>query len=378
MFDIYLDHNATTPLREEVSHEVMECMNNNYGNPSSIHGLGQKAKKKLTDSRETIAEFFNVKPSEIVFTSGGSESNNLALKGFNSVDGKNHIITSKIEHPSVIETCKYLESIGFSVTYLNVDSCGRVVPDELESAINNKTFLISLQHANNEIGTIQNLESIALIAHKYNLIFHVDAVQSIGKVPLNLRELNIDLLSASAHKINGPKGVGFLYINERLKKLTPLIHGGPQERKRRAGTINLPSIAGFAKAICLLKNSSINHDVLSVRNFFEETLLHNLSNVTINGDVKSRLHNTSSITFHGVDNEAVLISLDIKGICASAGSACSSGSIKHSPVLKAIGLSDEDSSATVRFSFGYKNSISDAKSVVHELVQIITHIRSIN
>lgn len=354
--EVYLDNNATTKPYGEVIQAVADTMKNYYGNPSSVHRLGLKAEKKLNESREIIASTINCSKDEIVFTSGGSESNNFLIRGF--VKEGDHIITTKIEHPSVTNIRDKLENIGVRITYLNVDSNGRINIEELENSITKETRLVSIMHVNNEIGTVQDIENIAkFLKEKSNKIrFHVDGVQSYGKLKIDVKKFNIDLFSASAHKIHGPRGVGFAYIRKGLKP-QPLIYGGGQEKNLRSGTENLPGAVGFAVAARIMnENLQKNFNkVLDIKKYFIEKLSH-IEEVKINSNLDSHFSPyVLNVSFKGIRGEILLRTLEEKGIYVSMGSACSGKDISESSVLKAIGLSNEEIMGTVRFSFSEQN-----------------------
>lgn len=363
--DVYLDNNATTKPYDEVIQAVADTMKNYYGNPSSVHRLGLKAEKKLNESREIIASTINCSKEEIVFTSGGSESNNFLIRGF--VKEGDHIITTKIEHPSVRNIRDELESKGVKITYLNVDSHGRIKLEELEKNITKETRLVSIMHVNNEIGTIQDIEIIGkILKEKSNKIrFHVDGVQSYGKLKIDVKKFNIDLFSASAHKLHGPRGIGFAYIRKGLKPM-PLIYGGGQEKNMRSGTENLPGAVGFAVAANIMNENLQNNfnKVLDIKKYFID-ILSTIEDIKINSNLDSHFSpyvlNTS---FKGVRGEILLRILEDKGIYVSMGSACSGKDIAESSVLKAIGLSDEEIMGTLRFSFSENNTKEEIEYAV--------------
>ncbi len=362
MREIYLDNNATTAIDERVIDSLTPILSEVYGNPSSVHRFGQASKKVLEEARDTICGLLGIKNRELVYTSCGSESNNLAIKGVAkamSAKGK-HLITSKIEHSSVIKTMEALEMEGYEVSYVGVDEKGRVNLQELEKAVREDTILISIMHSNNEIGTIQPIKNISKIAKKNDIIFHVDAVQSIGKMKVDVDELGIDLMSFAAHKFYGPKGVGGLYIKDGIT-VEKLINGGFQERNRRAGTENIVSIHGMAKAM-ELAYSNLYHEwerEKELRDYLEKQVLESLDGVSVNGDTENRLCNTSSLSVEGVGAEELLFMLDMNGVAVSAGSACASGSLKPSHVLEAIGLDEKIGRSTLRISVGRFISLED-------------------
>ena len=384
MNDIYLDHAATTPIDKEVIKVINDNMENNYGNPSSIYQTGQKANMKLAEARKTITDFINAQDHrEIIFTSGGTESDNLAIKGtaLARKNKGNHIITTKIEHHAVLHTCKYLEKYhGFEITYLDVDSEGFIKIDELQDAINENTILVSIMAANNEIGTIEPVKQIGELLKDTDIYFHTDAVQAIGQIKMDVQEMNIDLLSASAHKLYGPKGVGFLYARKGVE-LIPQLNGGAQERNRRAGTENVPGIMGFSKAIEILSQTwqeKIDKNIY-LRNKLIEGIQNNIDNVILNGpEGKNRLSNNVNFCFKNVEGESLLLNLDMIGIAASSGSACSSGSLDPSHVLLAIGLDKTTARGSIRFSLGKYNKEEDVEYVIDKLPGIVKRIRDMS
>lgn len=378
---IYLDNAATTPMKKEVVDSMLPYMYGNFANPSSVYQIAQQNKKAINDSREEVAKYLGAKPSEIYFTSGGTESDNWAIKGVAEAnrDKGNHIITSKIEHHAVLHTCKYLEKNGFEVTYLNVDEFGQIRLEDLENAIKETTILITIMYANNEIGTIMPVKQIGEIAKAHNILFHTDAVQAIGQVSINVKTQNIDLLSMSAHKINGPKGVGVLYIRNGVK-ISAFMHGGAQERGRRGGTENVAGIVGLATAI---KYAYANFErkvmELSVlRNKLIEGIIRNVPYARLNGHTSARLPNNVNISFEFVEGESLLLLLDMNGVCASSGSACTSGSLDPSHVLLAIGLPHEEAHGSVRFTLGTDTSIDDVNEVIAKLPGIVKRMRDMS
>lgn len=370
---IYLDNGATTKVDSKVVKVMQKIFTKNYGNPSSLHQFGQDAHNYLEEARITIANKLNAKPEEIIFTSGGTESDNLAIKGAAYLNGKGHIITSKIEHPAVLNTCKELEKQGFTVTYLNVDKFGLINLKELEESVKENTFLISIMHANNEIGTIQPIDEIGKIAKKYNILFHTDAVQSFIKVPIDVTKINIDMISLSSHKIHGPKGVGTLYVKSGLK-LKPLIDGGNHERKLRAGTENVPGIVGFAEA------TKLEPQLDYIKKLRDKLILGLLEipNSQLNGHPEKRLVNNVSISFNFVEGEGILFSLDQKGIAVSTGSACSSHSLEPSHVLLAIGLKHEIAHGTIRFTLSKFNTEEEIDFTIKNVKSIIEYLRKMS
>jgi len=378
---IYLDNAATTALKPEVLEKMMPYLKENYSNPSSIYTFAQKANKAVNDARSTIAGIMGAKESEIYFTSGGSESDNWAIKGTADLlkeKGK-HIITSKIEHHAVLHTCEYLERQGYEVTYLDVDENGIVSPESVEKAIRPDTILISIMFANNEIGTIEPIKEIGEIASKHGILFHTDAVQAFGHVPVNVDELHIDMLSASAHKFHGPKGIGFLYLRESVK-LGALIHGGAQERSRRAGTHNVPGIVGMAAAASIaVENMEKNvQKETEVRDYAIDRILREVPYARLNGDRVNRLPNNINICFRFIEGESMLILLDQHGVCASSGSACTSGSLDPSHVLLAIGLPHEIAHGSLRLTLSSETTKEDMDYVIDNIKVTIERLRSMS
>ncbi len=378
---IYLDHAATTAVHPDVLKEMLPYFTDKFGNPSSVYGFAANNKNKLTEARETIAGALGAKPEEIYFTAGGSESDNWALKCTAEAYGVHggHIITTKIEHHAILHTCKYLQNRGYDVTYLDVDENGLVDLNTLEAAIRPDTFLISIMFANNEIGTIEPIKEIGEIAHRHGILFHTDAVQAFGQIPIHVDEMNIDMLSASGHKFNGPKGIGFLYIKKGLK-LKSFIHGGQQERGRRAGTENVPGIVGIAKAceIAMAEMEKRMKKETELRDYLIERILKEIPYTRLNGHSKKRLPNNVNISFQFVEGESILIMLDMAGICASSGSACTSGSVDPSHVLLAIGLPHEIAHGSLRLTIGYENTKEEMDTVVDNLKRIITNLRNMS
>lgn len=373
----YFDYAATTPVMSEVIKEMIPYLNIEYGNPSSIYSIGRKNRKAVEDSRAKVAKFINAKPDEIYFTSCGSESDNLALKGImmaNKEKGR-HLITTKIEHPAVLNSCKWLESNGFNVTYLNVDNNGKVNLTELEESIRPDTVLISIMYANNEVGTIQPINSIGEIARNHGIIFHTDAVQAVGSIQIDVEKLKIDALSLSGHKIYAPKGIGALYVRDGIK-FSCIQHGGHQERNKRAGTENVASIVALGKAVDLVtKNFDMyNTKVKQLRDFYISEIESRFDNVKLNGDRFDRVSGNANISFEGVDAEELLLNLDSYGICASAGSACTSGLAAPSHVLLAMGLKEEYIQGALRVSFGLGNTMEDVKFLVDKIEECIKKV----
>lgn len=378
---VYLDHNATTPVHPEVLEAMLPYYKDKFGNASSIHGFGKEAKVALEESRERVAKLINASPSGIYFTSGGTESDNLAIKGAafaNRKKGK-HIITSKIEHHAILESCKFLEKEGFEVTYLPVDGGGLIDPDDLKKAMRKDTILVSLMYANNEVGTIEPLEELCKITKENGVYFHTDAVQAMGKVPVDVQKLNVDMLSISAHKIYGPKGVGAIYIRKGTR-ITPWSHGGSHERSRRAGTENVPGIVGLVKAIEIAYRD-MEEQSRYLRNLsesFYKKLTQAIPDVFLNGDLERRIPNTLNLSFKAVEGESMILSLDLKGVAVSTGSACASGALEPSHVLSAMGIAPEIGQAAIRFSFGRENTMEDVEYVVAILPEIVSRLRSMS
>lgn len=375
---IYLDHAATTAVRKEVLDEMLPYFSEKYGNPSSIYSIGTEAKEALESAREKVAISLNAEPEEIYFTSCGSESDNLALKGVALANRNkgNHIITSKIEHHAVLNTCKTLERQGFRVTYLDVDSNGFIDLEQLKSEISKDTIIISIMFANNEIGTIQPIKEIGEIAKKHNIIFHTDAVQAVGNVKIDVKDLNIDLLSLSGHKLYAPKGIGALYVKKDVNILK-IQDGGHQESDKRAGTENIPSIVGLGKAMELAYTNidEYNQRLKDLRDYYISEVERKIPNVKVNGDRHKRLPGNANISFENVKGEELLLHLSIKGICASSGSACTTDSVEPSHVLKAIGLSDELANSALRVTFGEENTKEDVDYLVNCLVDLVNRLR---
>ncbi|MCF2642090.1 MAG: cysteine desulfurase NifS [Lachnospiraceae bacterium] len=378
---IYLDNAATTQVYPEVLKAMEPYFTEYYGNPSSIYSFAGESKKAVDEARQTIADFLHATSEEIYFTGGGSESDNWALKATAEAyksKGK-HIITSKIEHHAILHTCEYLEKQGFEVTYLDVDENGLVNPEEVEKAIRPDTILISVMFANNEIGTIEPIAEIGKIAKEHGVLFHTDAVQAFGHVPIDVEKMNIDMLSASGHKINGPKGIGLMYIRKGLK-LGSFIHGGAQERHRRAGTHNVPGIVGFAKAVELASahlEERIKYET-ELRDYYIHRVETEIPYAKLNGDRTSRLPNNTNFCFRFIEGESMLILLDQKGICASSGSACTSGSLDPSHVLLAIGLPHEIAHGSLRVTLSEKTTKEEIDYTVDELKKIIERLRSMS
>ncbi len=385
---VYLDYNATTPMDPRVIEEISKHFKNTYGNASSLHTLGQKAHQVLENSREIIASLINAEKDDIFFTSSGTEADNLGIKGvaFKNKDRGNHIITSSIEHHAVENTCKELEKKDFNVTFLPVNNYGLIDLKELKNAITDKTILISIIFANNEIGTIEPIKEIGEIAKNHDIIFHTDAVQAIGKIPIDVNEMNIDLLSSSAHKLYGPKGIGMLYIRNKGKKkgwgkyIEPLMHGGGHEKKMRPSTEAIPLIAGFAKAVELAKEDLLKEmeRQIKLRDKIIKTVTENIDDSYLNGHPTKRLPNNVNLGFKYIEGESIILSLDMEGIGASTGSACSSKSLEASHVLLAIGLKPEESHGSLRISFGRFTTEEEVDYFLEKLPPIIERLRKMS
>lgn len=378
---IYLDNAATTKTRPEVVEAMLPYFTEFYGNPSSIYTFSAKSKEAVTKAREIIADSLGVKSNEIYFTAGGSEADNWALvAAAEAYEAKGkHIITSKIEHHAILHTCEYLEKRGYEVTYLDVDENGVVKLDELKKAIRPDTILISIMFANNEIGTIEPIKEIGAIAKEHGILFHTDAVQAYGHVPISADEYNIDMLSASGHKINGPKGIGFLYIRKGVK-IRSFIHGGAQERRRRAGTENVPGIVGFGKAVQLAMDEMEERTKKEVemREYLMEKVLREVPFTRINGSRTSRLPNNINFAFQFIEGESLLIKLDMAGICGSSGSACTSGSLDPSHVLLAIGLPHEIAHGSLRLTLSEENTMEEMDITADKIKEIVAYLRELS
>lgn len=378
---VYLDHSATTPVDPEVAKAVYDNMMDNWGNPSSVHGYGREARKVLEQARERVAQAIGAEPMEIFFTSGGTEADNWAVKGIaesNEKKGK-HIITSSIEHHAVIDACKYMEKRGWQVTYLPVDEFGLVSVEDVAKAITDQTVLISIMHANNEVGTIQPVAEIGKLARAKGIYFHIDAVQTVGKIPVNVKDLNCDLLSIAGHKLYGPKGVGCLYIRKGTR-ITPFIHGGAQERKRRAGTENMPGIIGLGLAI---EKATANMEEVAkrekvLRDKIIKFIIENIPYIKLNGHPEQRMHNNVNFSFQFIEGESLLLSLDMRGIAASSGSACTSGSLDPSHVLLAMGLPHEIAHGSLRLTLGKDNTEEEIEYLLQVLPEIVDRLRAMS
>jgi len=377
---IYLDNSATTQVDALVLEAMLPCFTENFGNASSVHLFGQEARAIVEDARRSIADLLGADAREIVFTSGGTESDNAALWGIfrSRYRPGNHIITTRIEHPAILATCKAMEDTGAEVTYVPVDSSGRVDPEAIQSAIRESTLLISVMHANNETGVIQPIAEISRIAKQSGVCLHTDAVQSFGKISVDVRELDVDLLSISAHKIHGPKGVGVLYIRKGTK-ISPFMTGGSHERKRRAGTENVPAIAGFGKAARLAgeRLEEMQSRVSGLRDRLENRVMTKISGVSVNGR-NPRLPNISNLSFKGLEGEAAVIALDLEGIAVSTGSACSSGSLDPSHVLIAMGLRPDVVQGSLRFSLCYHNTDEEIDRTIPVLEAVVQRLRKLS
>ena len=373
---IYLDHAATTPLRPEVRAAMEPYLSaDGFGNPSSLHADGQRAKRALDAARDTLACALGAQFSEITFTSGGTEADNAALVGVMLARGRgSHLITTQIEHEAVIETARFLEKLGFSVTYLPVDEQGRIAPRSVADALTDRTALVSVMHANNEVGTVQPLREIADLVHAHGAYLHTDAVQTFSQLPVNVHDLGVDLLSVSAHKIYGPKGVGALYVRSGIP-IEPLLHGGGQERERRAGTENVPAIAGFGEAVRLLlpEREAVAARLTLLRDTFLAALRQRIPSMVLNGHPTERLPNNINLSFPGLDAETLLLTLDRAGISASSGSACTSGSIEPSHILTAMGLPDDRVNSAIRLTLGRDTTRAEVDRAVDILAAIVMH-----
>jgi cysteine desulfurase len=375
--NIYLDHNATTPMAPEVLELVTSVLQNQIGNPSSVHSAGRSARVLVDEAREQVASLIGASPSEIVFTSGGTEANNFALLGVALGLGKSHghIVTSQVEHPSILNPCLQLETLGFEVDRLKVDGLGRV--DGLEDSLKESTLLLSLQHANSETGILQDIERAGEVARKRGILFHTDAVQSVGKIPLQVQDMPVDMLSISAHKLNGPKGIGALYLRKGSPDLFSPICGGGQEKKRRGGTENVAGIVGFGKACELARLSSQEMAKLSsLRDHFLQLVSSQISGVEVFGDLENRLPNTLNLGFEGVEGDTLLIGLDMAGVAVSTGSACSSGTGLPSPVLTAMDIPTDKINSSIRFSLGRSNTIAEIERAAEILVRTVATNRT--
>lgn len=381
MHRIYLDHSATTPVRPEVAEIMTEYLTEKFGNPSSVHSYGREARKALDKARQQIADAINAQPEEIIFTSGGTEADNLAIVGYafrNTKKGR-HVITSAVEHHAVLHACEHLSKIGFDVTVLPVDEYGLIRMEDLRNAIREDTILITIMHANNEIGSLQPIEEIGKLAREHEIVFHTDAVQSLCKVPLDVEAMNIDMLSGSGHKIYGPKGVGFLYVKKGIR-LEPMAFGGAQENKKRPGTENLPGIVGFGLAVemaCAEMEEEMAR-LTGLRDKLIKGLLERIPDSRLNGHPTKRVATNANISFEFVEGESLLLSLDQKGISASSGSACTSGSLDPSHVLLAMGMCKEVAHGSVRMTLGKDNTELDIMRVLEVFPDIVQRLRDMS
>ncbi len=376
----YLDYNATTPIEPRVYESMVPYIKESFGNPSSIHSFGSIAKSALDNTRDKVGELINCSSSEIIFTTGGSESNNFAIKGIISYYGnnkKNHLITTKVEHASCLETYRFFENCGYRVTYLNVDEQGLIDSNELKDSIGEDTLLVSVIYANNETGVLSPIDKIAQIVKERGTLFHTDAVQAVGKEKIDLQNIPVDLMSFSGHKLYGPKGVGALFVRKGID-ITPLVHGGGQERGRRSGTENVPAIVGFGSACKIAKNEYIeeNNRVKLLRDELQRKIEKSINNVRLNGHPHMRLSNTLNMSIQGVEGDALVMNLDLEGYAVSTGSACSEGNIDPSHVLLAMGLSEEEAKSSLRISLGKFTTNEEIQSLVSILPNIVDRIRN--
>jgi cysteine desulfurase len=377
----YFDHNATTPPDPQVREAVMRALTEDFGNPSSVHHFGQRAKAVLDEARSAIADLIGAEPGEVVFTSGGTEADNLALRGAAEAaepGGRRHLITSAIEHEAVLNTVKALTKRGWTATVLPVDASGIVSPAALASAMTRETAVVSVMHANNEIGTIQPVADLAAIAHEFGAVFHTDAVQSVAKIPVNVRTLGVDLLSLSAHKFNGPKGTGALWIR-RGTRLVSTMTGGKHERNRRGGTENVPGVAGMGVAARLARQKLATESprIATLRDRLERGVLATVTGTVVNGALDARVPNTTNISFDGVEAESLLIALDLEGFAVSTGSACSSGTLEPSHVLRAMGLPSHRTQNSIRFSLGLGNDEAQVDALLAKLPSVVGKLRTL-
>ena len=378
---IYMDHSATSPVDPEVFEAMKPYFIDSFGNASTLYSLGREGKKAMESAREEVASIIGAEPKEIIFTSGGTESDNIAILGtaYKLKNKGNHIITSDIEHPAVDETCKYLEKNGFNVTYLPVYNDGIVKIKDLEDAITDKTILITIMHANNEIGTIQPISEIGKIARENKIYFHTDAVQTVGKIPVNVKELNVDMLSLSAHKLYGPKGIGALYLRQGVR-IEPIMHGGGHEKGIRPGTENVPGIVGLGKA-CSIAKENLQRDaqkLISLRDMLIDGVLAENEDSYLNGHRTKRLPNNANFRFTGIEGESLILHLDAKGIATSTGSACSSIKLEPSHVLMAIGLKEVEAHGSLRISLGHENTEEDIKYTITAIKEVVEKLRKMS
>jgi len=378
---IYMDHSATSPVDPEVFEAMKPYFVDSFGNASTLYSLGREGKQAMEAARIEVASLINAEPKEIIFTSGGTESDNLAIKGtaYKLKNKGNHIITTNIEHPAVDETCKYLEKNGFKVTYLPVGEDGIIKIDDLKAAITDETILITVMHANNEIGTIQPIEEIGKIANEKKIYFHTDAVQTVGKIPVDVKKMNVDMLSLSSHKLYGPKGVGALYIKKGVR-IEPLLHGGGHERGMRPGTENVAGIVGLGKA-CSIAKVNLETDaqkLTNLRNKLIDGVLDSIEDSYLNGDRTKRLPNNANFRFTGIEGESLILHLDAKGIAASTGSACSSTKLEPSHVLTAIGLKEVEAHGSLRISLGHENTDEDIEYAIKAINEVVDQLRQMS
>ena len=376
---IYLDNAASTQIHDDVLNSMLPFLKEQYGNPSSIHRYGRLTRKAIHKARKQIASLINADPAEILITSGGTESNNMALVGISSQFPSSQIITSSIEHDAILEPCKKLHSNGFQVDYLSVDKFGMIDVSDLQNIISKKTSLVSVMFGNNEVGTIQPIKEISKICHEHQILFHTDAVQAVGKIPVDVKELGVDLLSISSHKIHGPKGIGALYIKDGVK-INPIILGGGQEFRLRSGTENVASIVGFGQA-CEITQNNLVENIISIKKLQElliKKVLDEISQVTLNGHLESRLSNNAHFTFLGVNGEDLIIKLDEHGIAASTGSACSVNTQKASHVLESMGFSLEQITGSLRLTVGIFNTENEINETVNILKKVVGELRAVS
>lgn len=384
---IYMDNSATTPVNKEVLEEMLPYFSEKFGNASTLYRLGVNAKKALDKARKQVADLINAEPEEITFTSGGTESDNWAIKGValkeiqkaTEDNPRNHIITTNFEHPAVLRTCEFLEKFGFEVTYLPVDEEGLISLDDLENAIKDSTILITIMHANNEVGTIEPIKEIGEIAHKHGVLFHTDAVQSAGKIPIDVKDQNVDILSLSSHKINGPKGVGALYIKKGVR-FEVFMHGGGQENGLRSGTENVPGIVGFGKAAEIANVNLEEHmkHNQEIRDAIIEKVTSQIKDSYVNGSMEHRLPNNVHLRFSGIEGESLILRLDDEHVDGATGSACSTQDLKGSHVLAALGIKPALSHGSLRLSIGPENSIEDVDYIVASIKKVVDYLRSIS
>ncbi len=381
MRQVYLDYSATTPVKKEVLDAMLPYFTENYGNPSSLYSIAAVSKEALATARQQVAALIGAGEKEITFTSCGTEADNWAVLGAaDALRSKgSHIITTKIEHHAILHTCEYLEKHGYDVTYLDVDKEGRVDPADLEAAITDKTILISIMFVNNEVGTVEPIKELAAIAKKHNILFHTDAVQALGNLEIDVKELGVDMMSVSAHKIYGPKGIGALYIRKGVR-ISNYLHGGAQENKKRAGTENLPGIVGFGKAAELAKQHLKEHveHTSSLRDYLIGQVMEKIDHVYVNGSMEHRHPGNANLTFEFIEGEAMLLYLDMQGIAVSTGSACSSASLTPSHVLSALGIPVERIHGTLRFTIGDMTTKEDIDYVVSTLEKVVNKLREIS